>query len=108
MPRSDLLAAGILEESALREVLAERARPDPDARTRLINLAVSYARSQLRSSDHPDVRHPLAALHAYSAALRRPESRLCARTRCASQAAPGRLYCSGACRQAAYRERHAP
>jgi hypothetical protein len=107
MPREDLLAAEILEESQLREVLAERARPHPDARTKLMNLAVGHARSQLRTTGRDDIGHPLAALHAYLQDLAAAGPPACARTGCKKPALPGGAYCGDACRQAAYRERRA-
>jgi len=105
MPRDELLDAGVLEESALREVLAERARPHPDARSRLTNVAVSYARNELRNSGRQAIRHPLAALYAYLAQLDETGARTCARSGCHDLAVPGGMYCGNACRQAAYRLR---
>jgi hypothetical protein len=105
MPSSELLAAGVLEESALREVLAERARPHPDARARLMNVAVSYARDLLRDADHGRIRHPLAALYAYLVQHSEIEPRICARAGCQEPATKGGAYCRDACRQAAYRQR---
>ena len=104
MPRGELLASKVLEESALREILAQRARPHPDARARLMNLAVSYARSQLRDTGHQEIRHPLAALYAYLARHPEPARRTCAM--CGSAELPdGAAYCSNTCRQRAYRLR---
>jgi len=107
MPRSELLRAGILEDSELREVLAGRVRPHAASRARLMNLAVSYARDQLRDTSHEQIRHALATLYAYLAQHSEQGKQTCARSGCRSRAAEGATYCSNACRQAAYRHRHA-
>jgi hypothetical protein len=106
MPRHQLLAAGILEERQLREVLAERSSPHPNARNRLMNLAISYTRNQLRKTDDHEIRHPLATQHTYLTLVDESGAQTCARSDCHEPAVPGGIYCGNACRQAAYRERH--
>ena len=105
MPRPKLLQAGILKESALREVLAGRARPRADKRHRLTQLAVGFARNQLEKNNLSTAGHPLAILYAYTQAQPGiPASRTC--PSCGATISRARAtYCSDACRQAAYRNR---
>jgi hypothetical protein len=102
MPRDELRAASPLQDSALRDVLAGRAWPHPQAEQQLQRIAVRYARQQLKLRDEPPPHHPLTALHII--ARSQLPARTCATggTELSSQPA---TYCSDACRQAAYRRR---
>jgi hypothetical protein len=102
IPPEELKSARLLQESQLREVLAGRAQPRREVKDKLQRLAIRYARNQLKARGQPVPHHPLSALHMLA---RQPGGiRTCATCgrELPSQTA---LYCTPACRQAAYRQR---
>jgi hypothetical protein len=102
MPREALISASPVHESALREVLAGRARPHPQHKDQLQHIAIRYARQQLEQRREPMPYHPLSAL--YILLRQQAQNRRCATCACDLQS-PRATYCSDACRQAAYRDR---
>jgi hypothetical protein len=103
IPRQELDAGG-LSESALREVLAGRARPRAETRVRLSRLAVRFASKQLEGRGAAVPRHRLAVLYAYLQE-RRTALKLCPGCG-ANVPAPRATYCGPASKQRAYRQRH--
>jgi hypothetical protein len=105
MPMNQLVAAGVLKESALREIRAGRARPHPSARGRLESLAEHHARGNLSKRGCEQPHRRLAVLHAHQQlidACVQPDR--CAQ--CDDPLRPGRSkYCGPACKQRAYSDR---
>jgi hypothetical protein len=101
--RSALLATGALRDSALREVLAARARPHPSAQARLTAIAVRHARAELENRGEHVPTDTTAMLYSFLATAR-PTRGHCAQ--CGRVTSGRRTFCSGRCRQRAYRLRH--